>query len=760
MSSNVLEIPFRITEDVPLGEAITKIIENEFYQSSRSFIEDIREIDRLRHDIVIPAVSLESLGLLQKYYVNLQCLMKKMPDDLVVFPWSNTLGGHVSRPNKIKSLRFEALNVAYNIGALYSQLGYQQSRKSVEGMKISCAYFQFAAGAFAMLLKLTKDSERLFDIPSELQPEIVVVFKDLMLAQAQESIWQRAVGLKTRDSAIAKLAIQVKDFYYLAKEGALKTRAIPQGWKNHITLKMYHFQGAAYYRQSLMYLESGNHGAQVAFLLAASEAGKNATANTKGVSPAVLDDLQSFLAVLSEDARKAERDNDLIYLEKVPELSSLPDIKRALIAKAGSIDIEDIEACEKDHHKYGRPLFQNIIPFSVFRIAQSFKERQLEYVEKELKNPVRQLSNEMSAYLSSKGLPSAVEALERPHTLPDSIRQHSESIKNDGGVPAIVKSLQLLDSQSNKCSSILERCQKKIDDEELEDTSFREREGSRRWTRSNTKEAASKLISRIQNGIDTKAKASEGDQVINHEFTEIQDLLEIYGASNSENLLKERLPPAVIAELDPAMKSVVTSLSEKLKECRIIEENRDDFMESVDSKSDRWSIMAKMVSEYKTLKNQGNDKEITEDNFIGIYRRELSVFESDSLYVIKQREQQTDILKDVDKFFAKFSQLKEIGMDVPQNRRLVLQSMEDSFKAYKVLTRNIEDGVQFYSKFIPTLMALLHDCEAYAEGRQIEAREIMSKLSQVGIGANPSFGASDGKSSQGIWTPGDDIKFG
>lgn len=45
-------------------------------------------------------------------------------------------------------IRFELMTIMYNIGALHTYLGANDSRSNPEGMKMACTHFQCAAWAF------------------------------------------------------------------------------------------------------------------------------------------------------------------------------------------------------------------------------------------------------------------------------------------------------------------------------------------------------------------------------------------------------------------------------------------------------------------------------------------------------------------------------------------------------------------------------------------------------------------------------------
>jgi programmed cell death 6-interacting protein len=103
--------------------------------------------------------------------------------------------------------------VLFNLGALYSQLATSEDRSTQEGIKRAIGHYQVsrkllchikfsndiqsAAGTFDFLsscalssLQFAQDDE---NIPLDLTESFVKSLEFLMLAQAQECVWQKAV---------------------------------------------------------------------------------------------------------------------------------------------------------------------------------------------------------------------------------------------------------------------------------------------------------------------------------------------------------------------------------------------------------------------------------------------------------------------------------------------------------------------------------------------------------------------------------------
>ena len=116
-------------------------------------------------------------------------------------------------PITLRSLAFERAAVLFNLGALYSQLASSEDRSTLEGLKRAIAHYQVrskllhrpgssdgtqnAAGTFSFLtlsalpgLEFAPVDE---NIPLDLTDAFVKSLEFLMLAQAQECVWQKAV---------------------------------------------------------------------------------------------------------------------------------------------------------------------------------------------------------------------------------------------------------------------------------------------------------------------------------------------------------------------------------------------------------------------------------------------------------------------------------------------------------------------------------------------------------------------------------------
>lgn len=111
------------------------------------------------------------------------------------------------------NIHYEKASVLFNIAALHAQLGCMQNRTSVDAIKASCGHFQVclthtvlsdlrpngisqrAAGAFTHLSQTVLPNVQDISSP-DLNPETLGMLCNLMLAQAQENVYEKVQRLR------------------------------------------------------------------------------------------------------------------------------------------------------------------------------------------------------------------------------------------------------------------------------------------------------------------------------------------------------------------------------------------------------------------------------------------------------------------------------------------------------------------------------------------------------------------------------------
>ena len=214
------------------------------------------------------------------------------------------------------NLKFELANIVYNLASLYSQLATSAVRTTGAGLKSACSYFCLSAGVISFL-KTTIIPELRSTPPEDMDNMTLESLEHLLLAQAQECFWQKAVMDGLKDNLIARLAAKVSDFYSQAGQSGIKSDAISSEWIHHMTAKHHHFAAAAQFRAACDALERRKYGEEIARLRDSLECVNEALREGKWINKTVLGGLQGLKSMVQESLKRAEKDNDLIYLSKL-----------------------------------------------------------------------------------------------------------------------------------------------------------------------------------------------------------------------------------------------------------------------------------------------------------------------------------------------------------------------------------------------------------------------------------------------------------
>lgn len=383
--TDLLCIPQKRTSNAHLKDRLAEAIESTSYQTASFFEVELNKIAHLRESISDAEPSKAKLQDLQDYLLCLEEIGKKFPNDHIQFTWSNPLLQNIDGKSEY-SLEFEKLNILYNIGSQYSILALDANDGSPQALKIMCLYFQYSAGCFQHIIRHLNDStEPVFDLNSG--HALVAI----MLAQAQECFWFKAIQDGHKNSLIAKLAERVSECYEESLKFGRKAQLIRDDWCLHLESKFNYFKAVTYFRNGLSLGEKKNFGAQIRSLEIALVYLRKSDLPSK----------PGFLTKIEECLQEAQRDNDFIYLQTVP--SHLDPIKPASMVTAAPV--------ETFIPKESNPIFKDLLPISIFDACTAYNERQEEYVKQYIINPLSSLNKLLYENLPEFELPPNLKSI-------------------------------------------------------------------------------------------------------------------------------------------------------------------------------------------------------------------------------------------------------------------------------------------------------------------------------------------------------------
>lgn len=299
------------------------------------------------------------------------------------------------------NLRFELANVLYNLAALYSQLAISSNRSTGDGLKSACNYFCQAAGVISHLKTEVIPDLRTLP-PEDMDMMTLESLQQLLLAQAQECFWSKAVKDGLKDGLIAKLAAKVSDFYDQAAEFGTKSDCISTDWIHHMAAKHHHFAAAAQYRASRECLDKQNYGEEVARLRDSLICVNEALKEARWINKAVLGDLHGLKSRITDDLKRAEKDNDVIYLMPVTPKSELATLGRAGMATPRiPTELSDPRSALGERGTFGQPLFAKLVPYSVHIAVSIYQERRDRIVNTKIVDELENLTNQLNEQVYS-----------------------------------------------------------------------------------------------------------------------------------------------------------------------------------------------------------------------------------------------------------------------------------------------------------------------------------------------------------------------
>lgn len=393
-----IHLPLKVTENVDWYQPISSFLTTTF---GRSFVSDlapsIEAFNKSRIDIENAKITDKSLLVKYwKYYANLQSLAMRIPLSSVIafskpsddsiglqFTWNDVFDSTNETTNKLVS--FEKASVLFNIAALHSYLGATFATEL--NWKLSIDHFSKSSGILSFI------SDKFHHCTTnDLKVDTVKGLSKLMLSQALEGfLWNYLQSQSNvKHSLVARLAegtannLRQCDEYLSHKDDHGKD----MNFTNDVGIKADYLHAFAQVHNADNYYEIDQIGMAIASLKMAKEVIdlSKRQIDIKGLSDAVLGRL---LKELDEEIKQKmitwDKDNDLIYHQKVPEKTHVPTIKPMEGVKLISFEAQ-IKSLDFDD------MFEKIVPMDAHEGLSIYSEKQADLLREWSENV--QVANE------------------------------------------------------------------------------------------------------------------------------------------------------------------------------------------------------------------------------------------------------------------------------------------------------------------------------------------------------------------------------
>ncbi|KAI9793554.1 MAG: pH-response regulator protein palA/rim20 [Peltula sp. TS41687] len=747
MASNILFLPFRRTHSTSLSEAIRQYISSKYDQHPDMFASDLETIDKLRNE-AINVLEPQSSGIrkITAWAAQLVWISGKFPIDIGVdFVWYPALGYNTQKPSLSRpsgencsrealiheatapqnNLRFELANILYNLASLYSQLAFSLNRTNSEGLRSACNYFCQAAGVISYLKDHVIPEMRSLP-PEDMDAMTLESLEQLMLAQAQECFWQKAVMDGLKDASIAKLAAMVSDYYSTAGDFAVKSDSISSEWIHHMTAKHHHFAAAAQYRAACDCLEKRRYGEEVARLRDSQSCVNEALKEARWLNKVVLGDLHGLRNRVVEHLKRAEKDNDIIYLNPVPPKSELKLLDRANMATIKvPMEISDPISMLGERGHLGKPLFAKLVPYSVHVAASIYVERRDRLVNHSIIEELEGLNIKLHELLQSLNLPGSLQALERPLGLPPGLVAHAEEIRQQDGLNRLYRSMEDITKLKASDRGTYNEGLSILQQEAAEDDRARAKYGTDRWTRPRSREAAEKLWSQADEVDGYLKSAQSSDQLVEGKLKAQEQMLRLLAGINRD--LEDFVPSSRRTNVTPKVEREAAALRTCLNEISRLESSRRKKVEAVKQKAKADDINPIILKEAGRLEREYPMQKIEPAHFENLFEQRLQLYEPDLELVSEEREKQDDLVTKLQEANANFVVAKK-GDSSSKEREQALQKLENAYYKYKEIVSNLDVGRKFYNDLAKIVSRFRDECKGFAYQRRNEAEQLQNDI--------------------------------
>ncbi|KAF9937896.1 pH-response regulator protein palA/rim20 [Modicella reniformis] len=716
--SNLLAINFKRTEPLSMTQGLSDCMLKVYGEPSDKYADDLRIFDELRADVVNLEPHQNVLDRLIKYHAQLVFISSRFPIDTGIdFPWA-LLNSTDLKMYSYPNMCYERACICFNIAAMYSQLGNNEPRTTLEGLKRACSYFEGAAGAFKHLQDKVIPELRITPTV-DISAAALTVFIDLMLAQAQECYWQRAILDGRSDLLIAKLAAKVAQYYETANEGATHSNMSSLFtiiWTSQMHAKLLHFNAVAQYRRSCQSISKNNYGEEIARLMIATRLVSSALDLKQNLKGPVVDDLESLQNVIQKNLQRAERDNDNIYFSEIPVESSLEAIKLADASEPKIIqEISDPVPLMNEHNRLlGLPLFSRLVPFVVHHSEKVYTERKEEVIRE-----IGAVYEKLDAILLR-----ALNELSQPASLPDSTLADINELNAEGGVLTLQESLRTVQSLSNRCEAILEDIFKELDQEAEEDEKLRNSYPGQ-WRRPTSASLTMSLVGDGKKQWGKLQKAQGVDQVLRNSLNEILGIpaLKVLNSGKAE---VERAVANTTNAADPIDPDLVHDLEKLMEEVDPTLHARRIKFEEVKRIGEEDDIFPALLNITNNLTAKSSAVKIDVAHFEPHFQEELKKkYGGYKQLAVDEEKSQKEFLMAIDEMNKAFLAFKKSNSGWVR-RDMALRSLHDAFVRYKKVLDDLRTALKFYSGFEKELINLRDKCRDHCLARKVEAKDYQS----------------------------------
>ncbi|KDR21340.1 Tyrosine-protein phosphatase non-receptor type 23 [Zootermopsis nevadensis] len=697
-------------ECASFGPQLKQYVRDVYHEDPEMYSNEIHSLEGLRVAAVSAVRDVTGCSALKRYYCQLHFLHSRFPmakgeAAAVSFTWRDIYSNTVCT---LADIRFEMVSILYNIGALHSQLGASDSRVTAEGMKLSCTHFQCAAWAFQHL----KDT---FLQPAgvDLAPDVTQFMYHLCLAQAQECIVEKSMTDNRKATIIAKVAVQIVDYYNLALNTLEQSGCddssvsdtvgskIYKKWKRYVKFKIAYHSCVSLLYQGQQAEEQQKMGERVAFYQAASEKLEEATKLSKGMDniEAINESLTFTMDVVEGKKKAAKNENEFIYHEVVPDRDLLPSIKGASLVKG-------IPFNENDPEVSGPDIFARLVPMKSHEASSLYSEEKAKLMRR-IGGMIDEKDQELITFMTSLQL-DQLNIHSSSNRLPQELVDRCAALSaKPNTIQSLVESMNKLADTYHDVEGMLQDIKELIQREEVREKEYQEVMGKRPPSI-----VATDLTREGNKYQEAHAKASESNQTLHKAMTLHISNLKVLSLPLDE--LQKQIPS--LSDLDSSSDDD-SSVREMRHLVAKVEEMRQQ--RAMLSTQLRESIFQDDITRQLVTR--------TGESLDAIFSQELQKHQRCVSLIEQNLAAQDNILKALTEAYAHYADKRKAVTEILRKREATLSALISSYDAYEDLLAKSSKGIEFYRKLETNVNKLLQRVKGTCKVQDEEREQILAK---------------------------------
>lgn len=604
-----------------------------------------------------------------------------------------------------QNIHLEKASVLFNLAAVYSQIGLSYDRNTVDGRRQASHAFVAAAGSFAFLrdnasMKVSVGNST----TNDLSVECAGMLEKLMLAQAQECVFENTIAKGSTPGVCAKISRQV-GLYYEEALAALNVAPLSQhfdkSWIVHVQLKAAIFYAEACYRYGLELHEKEEIAEEIARLKSAISVLTEAKKSSRGAAAQLLDAMSKLEGNINRNLERAVKENDRVYLMRVPTASSLPPLPAFSMVKPMAMN-EVLDASKEK-------MFASLVPDSSAKALSRYTEI-VDNIIRTQAEKLQQASEVTRVRLKEMELPDSILALEGNFTLPTNLKEDVEAVQISGGPAGLEGELQQLKDLRRVNQELLVQTEELLQKEAREDAQFRSQFGTK-WTRPQSSTLTKNLLDRLNRFAGNLKQAAESDARIERSVREHSALMSILDAHPIESALPSLARP--IMSFDQNEDAIVGSLKQSLRQLETLGAQRaglEDMLKEMKRKDD---ILPKLMT--------------SPGSYDDLFKKEIAKYDNISEEIAQNIEAQEQLLLQIQAQNNDFSVIFNLE-DYKASREKSYKQIEAAIAKFREIKDNINEGLKFYVTLQDAITNVKQQSNDFAMTRNIQCREMIEDV--------------------------------